>query len=483
MLKPGAAAPGDAMPTLTLSAMAGMSIADALADIGIGRKAWRQLRAELQLEDDSLAALLVLWRRSETRVRSALRGLLPAEVAGVAAERLECAAEVQAAGEAAQHPSERRSVVGTAQSAAGAANAEPTVTHAVVAMPTLAAVRDRLPRLPPGVDVAAEGSEERRRALRRHLQLVLPQDSLTLLKALGTELCTRGPAYAGMYIEKAWQILVACGDDGIEILANIISTQADLDIQRALRCALQHRCETVDSKAARVPTKQVPRKASGADHFNICDIPEAQLTVVLSFCASATCLGSLGTASPALQRLAGSDFLWALVWQGECGKACLAEFPASDLRSRFLSHRASLCVECRAPTRFEHAIVGCRLCERCERGCSRYALIRSSTAMVEYQLPERCLLTLPHMDGATGRVYLRSAVDSVATRYHSKEGLQRLRAKHDVGMTASGRQRRRECPQGRASGQSQARELRARRGRVDEDPCCFEATALQLAAC
>lgn len=101
--------------------------------------------------------------------------------------------------------------------------------------------------------------------------------------------------------------------------------------------------------------------------------------------------------------------------------------------------------ECGRLTDFEHGILGCRLCEPCERSHSRYALIRtiahrmlkrpiigpigrlsivcrSGQASREFQLPLRVMQQLPGLDGTTGRVFLREAVQQLAERHHTQVG-------------------------------------------------------------
>lgn len=202
-------------------------------------------------------------------------------------------------------------------------------------------------------------------------------------------------------------------------------------------------------------------------------LPEAQLLQALGFCASVAPLCALAAASRFARSLAFADSLWAIVWRNCVGPIA----PGDGLRARLASHVASRCTECGTPTPFEHVILGCRLCQQCERSCARYALVRAGTAAAESQLPREALQALRYFSSVSGRVYLRCEVEELVASHHSREGLRHLRAKNDVGIAASGRQR---APkQGRKGGAS-ARDGAGGRKR-DADPCCFEATALRLA--
>lgn len=212
-------------------------------------------------------------------------------------------------------------------------------------------------------------------------------------------------------------------------------------------------------------------------------MPDTQLLQVLVFCCAASSLGAVAATCRALRSVAEDDHLWAKAWRGGLGVGRIGQPPRAAVRAAYLRRLATRCVECREPTDFEHAIVGCRLCEDCEKGCPKYVLVRPGTACQEYHLPLSVLRTLPHADGSTGRVYLRAAVEALAARHHSDKGLQQLRAKHDIGMTACGRQRRTQPAFARPGGPCarEPRDQRRRKVRVDDDPCCFEATALRRA--
>lgn len=451
-----------------LSVDVSFDLADALAGLGLGRKVWRHLRAELHLQDDSLASALSAWKQNENKTKAAFESVLPADALAATTSWFEvvsqCApAEPQAVASVPNAPARRATDASIAQG--------------------LPAVLARLPRLPPGA-MATEGQEERRQALRRRLQVLLGTEKLTRLRDAASELQSKGTAYAGIYVQRAWEVL-AEDVDGVELLADLISTHPEAELQRALRSALQQASESPCScpaQASRGGEEEVrpwQRRRQRREEFreNILNlIPEAQLLQVLSFVASSLCLCNLAAASSALQVVACSDALWAPVWR----EAFQQEAEFQGLRARFLRWLSVQCVECRTPTHFEHALLGCRLCESCERGCPRYALVRSGLAMQEYQLSQNALRSLPQLKGATGVVYLRAHVSSLAARLHSQEDLQHLRAKHDVGVTAAGRQRsKREKPMGRASCQSMAREVKGKKR--DDDPCCYSATALRRA--
>lgn len=458
--------------------LAGLSIDEALADLGIGRKAWRRLRAELHLENDLFASVLSRWRCDQRGCEAALRRVLPAPVALATAGRLDVAAEVCRAADALQHPSQWSCV------AAAAGEVSPGAAGQERPRWGWEGVQARLPRMPPGMSTATEGQEERRRALRRRLQLMLPADGNAAVKALSAEFRLSGPAGASDYLRAVWLLLEPLEDAAEELLAELICTQVEPDTQRALRSALAAECDSGRRSGEfdgvskhRPPTRPVDQHLGGR-RCSLLLLPEPQVLQALFFCASASSLCAVGAASRDLRALAEQDFLWQGIWLRHRSKDGAGPPPASDVRQHFLRRLACQCVQCRQATDFEHAILGCRLCEACERSFPQYALIRVRTAVQEYQLSLDALRALPHVDGATGRVYLRTAVQALADRRHSREGLKVLRARHDVGITSEGRQRKRDQPRGQQM--SEAKEVR---GRVfkDDDPCCFEATALRRA--
>mmetsp|Transcript_107127 Transcript_107127/g.341926 ORF Transcript_107127/g.341926 Transcript_107127/m.341926 type:complete len:511 (-) Transcript_107127:52-1584(-) len=499
----------------------GLTLAEAFADVGVGRKLWRQLRAELRLEEESFDLLLDAWRLDSSKAERALRNVLSSVAADVMVDRLISAADVSAIVAVATDRDEdvRDSAASLADLLVTGTEQSPCAGADVVAPPgrrTLADVWASLPRLCPGGGGSnTEGHQERRRALRWRLQLQLSPATVEALTNASKALHDQGPPFANLYIERVW-VQIANRKDAVDMMVALISSQADVAVQRALRTALRGWSTRVapplpdprpDSPASPLfsspwapPSAGVRRnnrwqrsaaeasasatEASSSSDADLCLLPDPQLAQVLSFCASASCLCELAAASRALCAAARSDELWARAWRATFGGAFFGvSVPSEGLRARLLARQASRCVECGSPTEFEHGILGCRLCEECERCCPRYAMIRSAMAMQEYQLPERVLIALPHLDGLTGRVYLRSAVEGLAEDHHSREGLQQLRAKFSVGQSAAGRQRKSaQQPKGRSSAQSAARGLRGRKGiGVDDDPCCFEATALRRA--
>lgn len=330
--------------------------------------------------------------------------------------------------------------------------------------------------LPGGL--ATEGHEERRRALRRKLQLVLQQEENSILKARAAEFRRQGPEDASAFLNASWAILQPFGDVAEELLADLVTTQADAVLQRALRFALAASHDGVSPGLQEELVKLRPdlehpvppglEKADRKLHLPL--LPETQVVQMLCFCASAQDLCAFSASSRAFRAYAEDDALWSQIWGRYPSIHRGQPPPMSAVRSQFLRQIAMRCVECRRWTEFEHAITGQRLCEACERSCPRYALIRASKAMQEYQLNLQLLRALPHVDGTTGRIYLRAAVEALAERHHSRQDLQRLHALHDVGQASEGRQRRSQQSRGRAT-----------RAAEDHDPCCFEATALRRA--
>eukprot|EP00405_Crypthecodinium_cohnii_P019973 CAMPEP_0206474684 /NCGR_PEP_ID=MMETSP0324_2-20121206/33631_1 /ASSEMBLY_ACC=CAM_ASM_000836 /TAXON_ID=2866 /ORGANISM="Crypthecodinium cohnii, Strain Seligo" /LENGTH=516 /DNA_ID=CAMNT_0053949899 /DNA_START=146 /DNA_END=1696 /DNA_ORIENTATION=- len=502
-----------------------IATAEAFADVGAGRKAWRQLRAVLKLENDTLEALLMAFIRDTAvtsaailRVfsESAASEILVRLAAQASVEDLELESKEQAASAAAPESAAAAAKPNAGSDGADGAGREassPSASACQSAGACLAAVWAELPRLPPGKRGAiTEGHEERRRALRRRMQTLLPAQEANAIKTANAELRTQGPSYARLYIEIVWSHL-ATREDAVEMLVALIRQQSDTDIQVALRAALSEL--TCTSWMTSTP----PSSSKGSEHrdsgVSISLLDDMLLTQVLSFlAASASDLASSLASSRSLFRIAAQDDLWRVAEaslfpnQGSLARrrgssSFSEESPALPLpllleeksptlarrvgvggrdpvsvRMRCLSRLASRCVECGISTSFEHCMLGWRLCEACEKCHSRYALIRSAMAMTEYQLPERMLLCLPSLDGTTGRVYLRAAVEDLAARLHSREDLQKLRSRNDVGISSAGRQRGQ--PTGKSSNQSAAREFR-NRGRADPDPCCYEATALRKA--
>ncbi|CAE8611965.1 unnamed protein product [Polarella glacialis] len=494
----------DSLPSEAGEELAGLSLDEALADLGAGRKALRQLRAELRLEDDLFSSLLLLWRRDQRRVESALGRVLSASLALATASRLGGAEEVCAVLESAKHPSAWEPL-----KAAKAGASTPGETAGVSSQPSgLAAVRGRLPRLPPGERIVTEGQEERQRALRRRLQAELSAEAQIALKAAATDLRMQGAQGAGDYLQAVWEALEG-QELAEEILIELICAQVDPVLQCALRGALttlEKQCEKAstddhpasrrmsspcikdgghDRRGAAYPGPASRPPSTNQTSFFVTILPEPQLIQVLAFCGCPIDIGVFGACSRSLKPFSQEDSLWSAIW-------ARSHFsggpPGKRVREHFLRQLASQCVECRRPTEFEHGILGCRLCESCERSYPKYALIRYAAADQEYQLPLGALRSLPHFDGATGRekIYLRTSVEAMAERHHSREGLQKLRAQHDVGMTSGGRQRRKvekeHASRRGASSMSNAREARSRFGSGgDDDPCCYEATALRRA--
>eukprot|EP00439_Symbiodinium_sp_Y106_P005958 s6293_g1.t1 len=374
-----------------------ISLDSALADLGVGRKSCRQLRGELRLEDDSLASLLRLWRTDQRRVEMVL-ARLGASAAEAIAERL-AVAEVDVVVEASRS---RASDHGYQ----AAEPPSPPSPNAGSAQPYLDRVWSLLPRRRPG----SEGQEERSRAFRRRVKNELSSAAQTALRASQAALREEGPKGAESFVSEVWAFLQSeeCCE---EMMVEIVCSQTDPEIQRALRNVIRSSGDRRKSTS----------RASSAD---ISQLPEAYLLQVLFFLGSATDLAAFGAASSATQDMSEQDALWLALWQQP---PPTVEEPAGA-RRQYLLHLAAQCVECGRHTDFEHAILGCRLCEACERANSKYALIRSHTAVKEYQLPLSAMNTLAHMDGVTGRVYLRASVSSLADRHHTQSGLQRLRA-------------------------------------------------------
>jgi ferredoxin len=468
-----------------------VALDEALADLKISRKLCRQLRAALRLEDDLFASAARRWHDDTSSAETAISRLLPDATAAEVLERLAVAAAVldsvgkrhQSAGQPSNHSTGRRWGGGKnfkskrcddapEVAEGGPAQEEPRFRSAV-----LAAIRVRLPRLS-GTSV---GQQERSRALRRRLRLLLPQESADLLtKELPSRLRVNGPDWASSYLDEAWGALKQRSDVE-DLLLEIICCQTDPDVQRAFRSALPNDFPEA-SLVATVPDDrcvEVSAKSSCSQSrpcFSLLALPDAQILQVLSCSASAQeiCIAAATCAS--IRELTDSDDLWKLAWRQDRASSRL-QIPDVSVRAALLCRLASRCIECWQPTPYEHAIVGCRLCEQCERSCPTYVLVRAHIAMTEFQLSQHQIRSLPHLDGATGRVYLRSSLVSLAEKVHPGTSLQRLRAKRDVGVSAEGRQRKQRVQRGSGRG-GQGPTLPRSMSRNEPDPCCFEATAL-----
>jgi len=442
----------------------GATLSETFAHLGVGRKAWRRLGAMLDLGEDAFYPLLHMWLNDRPRVQSALEAAMQKESCQAVTRRLDDAVLAQAAVEEEETyvPSCRRWSNRTHRTSQG--NLDEQVV--AVAGPSLAGVAARLPRTSLG-RFMPEGQSERGRALRERLKHELPQATQVTLRTAAASLRVEGAPAAQRYVESVWGVLQS-NEAAEELMAELICTQTSAAVQRALHTALTLQDATDPT------TWQQPASHREPGAFALLCLPEPALFQVLSLSAgSPEELASLGACSQGLRVAAEADSLWENIWKGHAHRLAAVNMPRGDLRKQFLMHLACLCVECRCYTEFEHAITGSRLCEGCERSCPKYTLIRTATARLEYQLRGTDLQTLAHVDTATGRIYLRSAVESLAERLHSRQDLHRLRAERHVGVTSSGRQRRRPGPACQSKRNSNKF--------LDDDPCCFEATALRLA--
>jgi len=286
------------------------------------------------------------------------------------------------------------------------------------------------------------------------LKAALPEEGQQAIKAQQVQLREEGLLGADRYITEVWKHLELLDPLlRVALMVDLITSQA-YDVQRALRSAVERRGTAPTTRAA------APLRCGKGD---LLELPEAYLLQMLSYCGSASVLAAIGASSLLLRSLAENDQLWREVWH-------LMRLPRQLPESQ----------ECGELTDFEHAILGCRLCETCERRHSRYALIRSSLAIREFQLPLSAMQQLPGVDGSTGRVFLRSMVEQLAERQHTQESLQQLRAKNDLGHSTCGRQRR-EKPGEKRRHANNERNGMPKPSKEDTDPCCFEATALRRA--
>eukprot|EP00928_Gymnodinium_smaydae_P081375 TRINITY_DN64911_c0_g1_i1.p1 TRINITY_DN64911_c0_g1~~TRINITY_DN64911_c0_g1_i1.p1 ORF type:complete len:478 (+),score=92.87 TRINITY_DN64911_c0_g1_i1:96-1529(+) len=447
-------------------------------ELRVGAKKWRQLRAELGLADDRLATLCAAWASDAGRVRAALDRLLPSEA--IAAAVISClevnAAVVEPNGRANAEAEDDDEALASSSPSTPPAQSQDGMRdaneEAVVAWTTS---YESLPLLPPAGMRGSEGEQQRRHAFQVYLQRVLTKDAATALRALGMDLQKAGSLGACTFLNGAWALLKTLPDRE-QVLADLVATQKDFDLQPGLRVALLAGPQADRSEGQGQRRRWGRHSGTGASSCELLSrVPEPSLLLCCCFCASPQELSTIAVASRATRALAESDVPWRV--------ACSASrihVPAyvlscsSHIRKAFLRYVASCCCECGTPTEFEHVLVGCRLCERCEKSYPRYALVRASHAMEEFQLSQAWMRCLPHLDGATGRVYLRSSVVRLAAIVHQPEELQRLRSTRSQGESASGRQRK-ALRQERGSGGG-------RRAIDYSDPCCFEATALHRAS-
>ncbi|CAJ1390995.1 unnamed protein product, partial [Effrenium voratum] len=239
----------------------GVSLDAALAGFGVSRKACRQLRAELRLEEDSFQCLHHLWRLDARRVESALRRLpgaeailqlleseepTPGEMGG---SRTECGIS-----EVAEAAPESASPVG--------------LEEALPVRAGLSEVRSALPRMLPGT--TALGREERSRALRRRLKAELPPAPQAALKAAAAKLREEGPSAAESYVTEVWKHLQLL-ETGVELMVGLV-TSYERKMQLALRNVLARAASA--SACASAAAAAGGSRAGGAELFVL---PEAFL--------------------------------------------------------------------------------------------------------------------------------------------------------------------------------------------------------------
>eukprot|EP01063_Lacrimia_lanifica_P022269 TRINITY_DN29913_c0_g1_i1.p2 TRINITY_DN29913_c0_g1~~TRINITY_DN29913_c0_g1_i1.p2 ORF type:complete len:254 (+),score=74.17 TRINITY_DN29913_c0_g1_i1:111-872(+) len=83
-----------------------------------------------------------------------------------------------------------------------------------------------------------------------------------------------------------------------------------------------------------------------------------------------------------------------------------------------LPRSANACVECGKDTPFVFILLGCRLCERCEKRGGRYTLVPFPLAKSIHGLQDRDLHALNGHGEGISRVFLRADVEACAARAH-----------------------------------------------------------------
>lgn len=449
----------------------------AFAELNVGRKLWRRVRAELKLEDDLVSTVYRLWRCDSRRVQSALSRLLPdVAVQAVLGEFYE---ESTSSAESTVAAETTLSIEATFDE--GCVSSKQTSAM----QESFASIKKRLPRM---ALWKAEGQDQRNKAFKRRLKEILTEKELKALKALGLDFRVAGPKGAFGYLEKVWSILNSRSDIE-DLLIEVITAQPDADLERALRAALSgeavNRAPVSDTRSG--PNANIEdgslciphrrwgpgsrRRVKSMSESQLLDLADAQLLQIFEFCAYPQTLCAVGSLCSIIRRIAEIDRIWSTAWRGS---NFLDPPPETNIRMKFLQVLMSQCIECGNHTDFEHAIIGCRLCECCEKSLPQYALIRPSIIAREFHLDVKAMRSLPHLDGSTGRVYLRAHVENLAATYHTQQSLQRLRARHDIGRSGYGRQRQQG---GRRRQRTSSEDLYG----DDGDPCCFEATALRRA--
>ena len=97
----------------------------------------------------------------------------------------------------------------------------------------------------------------------------------------------------------------------------------------------------------------------------VSDLPDEVQVVIYRHLSSST-LGRLGSVSVAMSKwISGTGA--ACLWSAHCSASGIEVPSCVAAKTLFVRQARTLCTECRTPTRYTHVLLGCRLCEACER--------------------------------------------------------------------------------------------------------------------
>jgi len=126
-----------------------------------------------------------------------------------------------------------------------------------------------------------------------------------------------------------------------------------------------------------------------------------------------------------------APFAWRELWQVHCERAGVNVASDDDAMVAYGRHAATLCADCRRPTRYSFILLRRRLCEECER-CNpqRYALAtelqlvheRSSLASLSVSQRRKLLSGLPSLELGGATWFLRSAAVTAAAEACESSG-------------------------------------------------------------
>ena len=176
----------------------------------------------------------------------------------------------------------------------------------------------------------------------------------------------------------------------------------------------------------------------------------------------------------------------ALVVQGCDGRLQTETKPKKDLRREFLRLVRLQRVECKKVTEYRFYLLGCRLCEQCERSHTKYNMISANMVQDQYGIEPQALRGLPYMEGPKqyGLLYLRSDVEKRASANHSSLSPSAPGASHSKrkGKGKASKSARYKAGVGGTNGyMSHSEHVKSAKATARSDPCCFDVSGLELA--